>query len=133
MFPPFSVSPGAMLLPKTLNVLTPGALEAKLSVNTAGKASLKSPIPPRTTVLCVGDHAKPKRGCQRIVLRPCNSWCNPCNTSVLYGVLTLLSAKRNGSFRRLKQLVWQTGLDSCSARSAKVRVRFDLIFQSSSP
>src|ERR1700733_8320813 len=135
MLPPFRVSPGAMLLPCTKNELTPGALEAKLSVNTAGKASLKSPIPPRTTVLCEpnGDHAKPKRGCQRIELRPCSSWCSPCNTSVLYGVFTLLSAIRNGWFRRLKQLVWQTGLDSCSTRRAKVSVRFGFIFQSSSP
>src|SRR5580704_6786420 len=132
MLPPFRVSPGAMLLPCTKNVLTPGAFEAKLSVNTAGKASLNRPIPPRTTVPCQpkGDQAKPKRGCQRIELNPCSSRCNPCNTSVLYGVLTLLSAKRNGSFRRLKQLVWQTGLDSCSARKANVRVRFDFIFQS---
>src|ERR1700734_4043052 len=135
MFPPFSVSPGAMLLPATTNVLTPGALEAKLSVNTAGKASLKSPIPPRITVLRDprGDHAKPRRGCQRIELSPCSSWCNPCKTSVLYGVLTLLSANRNGAFSRLKQFVWQTGLDSCSTRRAKVKVRFDFIFQSSSP
>src|ERR1700740_257331 len=129
MLPPLRVSPGAMLLPCTKNVLTPGALEAKLSVNTAGKASLKSPTPPRTTVPCQpkGDHAKPKRGCQRIVLRPWSSWCNPCNTSVLYGVLTLLSAIRKGSLRRLKQLVWQTGLDSCSIRKAKVSVRLDFI------
>src|SRR3984957_14001601 len=113
----------------------PGAVEAKLAENTAGNASLKTPSPPLTTLGCEpkGDHAKPNRGCHRIALKPCSSWCKPCSTSVLYGVLTLLSANRNGALRRLKQLVWQTGLDSCSTRSAKVRVRFDFIFQSSSP
>src|SRR5579872_6642097 len=85
----------------------------------------------------LGDQAKPKRGEMLIASVSRKIWCRPAAMIELYGVsgdnCPNPASVSNGAVSSDAQLFWQTGLELCSARKARVSFRDLLTRHSSCP
>src|ERR1035437_625275 len=100
------------------------------------------PNPPLMTRLLLprGDQLKPKRGEKFIVSMDGKAWFRLYPMSDVYGTppapagpACTLGSDAQSDLKFSKQLCWQTGLELCSMRIARVKVRLDFTFHVSIP